>query len=74
MDKAENIKDNLRLTVPMSPIKMKVMMRTASKITTILTSIPEWMITWGEMELILEMVMDSIKRCKTHDNEKAPTD
>lgn len=74
MNKTELIKDNLAAPVIMTPYKMSVMMKTAGKISGMITNTPDWLISWDETEVILEMVLDSIKRCRNMPKEKAPTD
>lgn len=74
MNKTELIKNNLAAPVIMTPYKMSVMMKTAGKISSMIVSIPDWLISWDEMEIILDMVRDSIKRCRNVSKEKAPTD
>jgi len=74
LNKAELIKDNIAVPAVMTPYKASVMMKTAGKISSMIVSIPDWLISWDEMEIILDMVRDSIKRCRNMSNEKAPTD
>ncbi len=74
MNKAELVRDNLATPPVMTPYKMSVMTKTAGKIAGMVANIPDWLISWDEMEIILNMVLDSIRRCRNIGNEKAPTD
>lgn len=48
------------------PYKLNVMMKYASKIINQLVSIPNWLASYDDIEFILEIVMNAIKKARAN--------
>lgn len=67
MDKIKITEDALpKRTI--QPYKLTSMMKTASQITDKLTNIPAFIVTYDDIEFILEIVMMAVKRAKKENN------
>lgn len=51
------------------PYKLNCMMKTAAKVTDMLTKIPEFMVTYDDIEFILDIVQAAVKRAKATRND-----
>lgn len=48
------------------PYKLNVMMKYASKIINQLVSIPNWLVSYDDIEFILEIVTNAIKKARAN--------
>jgi hypothetical protein len=48
------------------PYKLNVMMKHASKIINQLVSIPNWLVSYDDIEFILEIVTNAIKKARAN--------
>lgn len=63
---------NITLELPeqglnaIQPYKLNVMMKYASKIINQLVSIPNWLVNYDDIEFILEIVTNAIKKARAN--------
>lgn len=67
----KSIKVHLNPQAAMTPYKLSILMKEADKIITRCANIPQWLISFDEMEFLLEMVLDAVRKAKEV-NENAP--
>ncbi len=51
------------------PYKLSCMMKTAAKVTDMLTKIPEFMVTYDDIEFILDVVQAAVRRAKVRNGD-----
>ena len=62
--KAETIKSNIQTPNNIPPYKLAQMVKLAYQITDKLANVPAFMMTYSDIEFVLEVVMDAVKRAK----------
>lgn len=60
----KDIKQDSTPPPEITPYKLSILMKQAQKIVNQCASVPQWLISYEEMEFLLEMVLDAIKKTK----------
>jgi hypothetical protein len=61
-EEAKDIQEKTGFYIP--PQRLSILLDVASKITKIITNIPQFTVTYRECEIILDIVVQSIKKIK----------
>lgn len=58
------IREEMQAPEYIQPFKLSIMFKYANKIINQLVSIPDWLVNYDDIEFILEMVLDAVRKAK----------
>ena len=58
------IEENLQVRHEIQPFKFAVMVRHADKIIGQLVNTPSWVMTYDDIEFVLEMILDAVRKAR----------